>query len=154
MEKNNQKNPTAKTLGRKNSNRIHANDGGSDSSSYTDRQHHHGDRHRRHSRHQHHHRRHSYSTYSTCSTCSDSSYDAFHSDVGFHHHYQHQYSEPIHKSTTPRTHKARTPSPPRIHRSTHRTTGMGTERSTKITRDSGMTTGFEKVPSMFILLIT
>jgi hypothetical protein len=27
---------------------------------------------------------------------------------------------------------------------------MGTERSTKVTRDSGMTTTFERVPSMFI----
>jgi hypothetical protein len=154
MEKNTQHNSRGSTLTRKTSNRIQPADGGTDIFSVPGRQHRYGDHHSRRQSHHHQHRRHRRDSYSSCSTCSGSSYDAFHSDVGYnhHHHSQHQYSEPVHKIITSRPYKSRTPSPPRTHRSTYRDTGVGTGREKKVMRDSDVTTGFEDVPSMFICL--
>jgi hypothetical protein len=135
MERNNQQNST-----RKNSNRIEPIDDGTENSS-NDHQNHH--RHRRHSNRRH-HRRHRHHSYSSCSTCSDRSNEFF-SDVGYHHHHQHYKS--VERIITPRTIRARTPSPPRRYTRPFRNTSIGTGVQM---RDSSVTADLEDVPSMQI----
>jgi hypothetical protein len=133
MEKYNQQNPT-----RKNSNRIKPVDDGTENSSTNDH-------HRHHSRHRH-HRRHRHHSCSSCSTCSDRSNEFF-SDIGYHHHHQ-QHFKSVERIITPRPIRTRTPSPPRRHTRTHRSTTIDTGLQTNFMRDSGVTANLEDVPSM------
>ena len=149
MEKNKPKTSTNGTSTTKHHNRVQpVNDGTERSSSSGHRNHHH---HKDHHRSRHHHddyRHHRRRSYSSCSTCSDTSHEDFHSDISFNH-YHHQNSEPGKKTITPRTRRARTPSPPKTHRSSYRDSGVGTGHDNKVMRRSGVTTDLEDVPSMF-----